>query len=361
MFGQLFVRVSPKADRMLCVLGRGDKAMLYVRTLGERAEAFAVPAVEAMHEIHWGWTLSGLTWRPDGMQVAYLAADRDKDGRLGKPADRLRVHVFRWDLPVAQAAAISARPKGSPCCTSETFSPDGKTLWYAAGDAGRRTNGLLLARSKAHRKLNGVLYRAGGATVHHLAPSPDGRHLAWVAMPARPPRGRSPGPMVIVFDVRTLRVVHQVQLSRLIQTLRDAPGPVWANGSKVLCYGDVVRAAQIYHCEVRALDVATGKSWPVIRDAKALGAVGKWVFLNRGPRVVPMAQMISSIAPIADPRPRQDAVVTCRLDGRSEPVTLVPQAYLQQVVGRSLVYAMVSGEQVLVMKAPVEGLTGKTD
>jgi len=361
-FARPFVRVSPKGDRAIYIRRDGRSAVMYLRKLDGQGQEGPVPAAAKMSSIHWQNAFSGLNWRADGMRVAYLVADKDKEGNLPEPPYRLGVQVFQWDLPVAQAAGGGGTGrKDMPCCTSVTYSADGKTLWRALGDEKNRTRAALAAASKTRRKLNGVLYRAEGVGIYHLAPSPDGRHLAWIEAASRRGARKSNPSAVVVMDVGKLKIARRVLLGPLVVGPIDAPPPVWADGGKLLCYGDVVRIARICHREVHALDVKTGTTRLVIRNAVAVGATGKWLFLNRGPAVMPMSQMISSYAPIGDPRPRRDAIVACRLDEGAGPITILDGAYLQQVTGGSLIYATRSGEHILVMKAALKTVTGTSD
>ena len=141
-----------------------------------------------------------------------------------------------------------------------------------------------------------------------------------------------------------------------VGTRQKSAGPLtWAAGGKLLCYDDVAKVERIFRAEVKALDVANGKTRFVARDGRPVGAVGRWLILHRGPACVPMRQRVSSHLPLAvkDDRPKTNAIVLCDLAGAAEPRVLLPDAIAQQVVAGQLIYAYTSGKDVLVMKAPL--------
>ena len=123
----------------------------------------------------------------------------------------------------------------------------------------------------------------------------------------------------------------------------------------------MVEIDRIFRAEVKARDVTDGKVRAIVRDGRPVGAVGGWLVANRGPACIPMRQHVSSYMPPAakDDRPRTNAIVLCDLAGGAEPRVLLPDAFAQQVVGRHLIYAYASGNDVLVMKAPLTAKAGK--
>jgi hypothetical protein len=368
-FGEPFVRVSPKADRCVYLRKRGEdyKFMLYIRTFGPPAAEHEVLAAVPAVPWFWLWGFSGRCWRADGMQVAYLLAG-SKDGMADEDVRyRLGAARFDWTLPVPQQSGGGIAKGAKRSHTAVTFGHTGTACWRAESDL-REYSSCRVVGPK------GVLYEGKGFAIHHLVASPDGRHMAWVELPPRKRRrrpaaapaareakaraglrGRTPAervpPCLVVMNIAAGKIVHRIRLPRF-------PGdpPVWAAGGKVLCYSRVAEINRVFRREIQALDLAGGNVHFVARDAKAVGAVGGCLIANRGPACIPMMQHSSSYRPPpgTDDRPKNDAIVLCRLAEDAQPVVLLRGAFAQEVLGRKLIYAEENGPDVIVWKAALK-------
>jgi hypothetical protein len=366
-FAGPFVRVSPTGDRCIYLrrAGSAQRTMLYIRQLGTPKE-FAPPTAVHAPLRCWLWGFFGRCWRADGRQVAYLLAGH-KDGGVDEPVRyRLGATRFDWSLPLDQefGGGLGANAKRSH--TAVSFDAAGKGFWRAESDLRHYGSCRVLGPK-------GVVYEGKGFAIHHVVPSPDGRHVAWAEMPPWPKRRRSglspaekeraarmgqrekapppPTPAIVILDVATRKVVRRIALSRY-----SSPWPLWAGGGKRLCYGEISQIRRVYRREIKALRLADGTTRVVLRDARPIGALGRWLVANRGPACIPMTQHTSSYAPPpgTDPRPKRDEIVLCDLETEAAPRTLLVGAFAQQLVGRDLVYARKNGPDVVVSKAPLK-------
>jgi len=367
-FGRPFVRVSPTGQRCIYIrrTGKDYKAMLMIRTFGPPSKEFGAVTAIPVSPVFWTWSLSGRCWRADGMRVAYLLAAK-KDGMTGEDVrHRLGLAHFNWDMPLPQQSGGGSTKGAARSHTAASYAATGKQLWHAQSDLRKYTSARVLGDK-------GVVYEAKGVAIYGLTTSPDGKLLAWTEASPRRRRPRPADPaaaeadararlgkpappkaapryQLVVMDPKARKVTHRVAMQQW------SVGPlVWAAGGKLLCYDDVAKVGRIFRAEVKTLDVADGKVKLVARDGRPVGAVGRWLIINRGPACVPMQQHSSSYAPPPgeDDRPKSNAVVLCDLTGGAEPRAVLPDAFAQQVVGGRLIYAYESGKDVLVMKAPL--------
>jgi hypothetical protein len=261
-----------------------------------------------------------------------------------------------WDLPNPQFKLCRhMRLSGATGCTSLSYSPDGKVLYAAFSDPqSNKACGVTAWDSSAQR--GRVVYRREGAALYHLVPSPDGRRLAWVETYRRRRGKPRRGPDVIVFDLRAGKCIYRIGLSADIPAWLDAQPPVWTADSRTLCYGDVIRLDRMARRQVLVLTPGQGDEKRLLRDALAVGAVAGGIVLNRGPACTPMAQLISSQAPVRglDDRPKSNDIVLCDPARPGTFVTLMPNAFAQQASGRHVVYARESGGDVIVTRAELK-------
>ena len=365
-FADPFLRVSPKGDRCIYLKRDGSdyKFVLNLREFGPPAAEHPAPTAVPAVPVLWMSGFSGRCWRADGMQVAYLLAGK-KDGMEGEDIRyRLGVACFDWTLPLPQQSG-GGIAKGARTHTAVTFGCVGKDLWRAESDL-RKYSACRIVGPK------GVAYESKGVAIHHLAASPDGKHLAWVELP---PRGRArqataataaakeaaaragvkgatfvapAGPSLVVMEIATGKIPQRVSLAMF-----EHDRPVWADAGKTLCYGQVVLRNQLYRREVSALTLADGSTRRILYDAKAVGAVGGRLIANRGPSCETMAQGIRSEIPALaiDNRPRHNEIVACDLAAGTEPIPLLRNAFAQQIVGADLIYAEENGPDVIVWRA----------
>lgn len=367
-FAGPFVRVSPTGERCIYLRRAGNpiQAMLHIRQFGPPPKEFAVPTAVPARLRYWLWGFFGHCWRADGRQVAYLLAG-SKDGMADEPVRyRLGAARFDWSLPLPQQSGGGLGAGAKRSHTAVSFGAAGKGLWRAESDL-RHYGSCRVVGPK------GVVYEGKGFAIHHLVPSPDGRHVAWVETPPWPKRRRSglspaerekaarlglrqktpppPTPAIVILDVATRKVVRRIALSRY-----SSPWPLWAAGGKRLCYGEISQIRRIYRREIKAFRLADGTTRVVLRDARPIGALGRWLVANRGPACIPMTQHSSSYRPPpgTDPRPKRNEIVLCDLESEAAPLPLLADAFAQQLVGRDLVYARENGPDVVVSKAALE-------
>lgn len=369
-FARPFIRVSPSGDKCIYIrMTGGDyRAMLHIRTFGPPVAEHAVPAAVAASPTYWAWGFSGRSWRADGLRVAYLLAGSKDDMADQEIRHRLGAAYFDWGLTPAQQSGGGVSRSAKRSHTAVTYACKGTALWRAESDlknyASCRVTGP-----------GGVLYEGRGFAIHHLSPSPDGRHLAWTEIPAPKRRKRGAGgapareaaaraggkgkvdpppagTSIVIADTKTRKVVRRIPLS-----MNVCSPVVWAAGGNVLCYGDVVKIGRLHRREIKALTLATGDSNLIVRDAIAVGVLGGQLVCNRGPACTQTVMMGSSYMPPpgTDPRPQTNAIVLCDLDRQSEIIPLRTGAFAQQVVGDALIYAEENGSDVIVWKAKLGG------
>ena len=353
------VRLSPDGERMLYIRAHGPgKAKLHVRQVGQPRSDQSAVWDEPIPAFYCGMSFAGRAWRADGQRVLFCQEPaRDEDGWAeGVFGRRMRPWHMCWDLPNPQYKLCRhVGVRDAPGCTSLSYSPRGDVLWTAFSDTeGHKTCGV--TGWPAGERRGFTAYRGTGADIYHLAPSPDGTHLAWVETYPREKGRPLQGPDVVVFRIQPRKVVLRVGLSREIPGWLDAQAPVWAANSRGVCFGDVVEVDRIWRREVKVTDL-TGRGEKLLaRDALAVGACAEGFVLNRGPACAPMRQLISSHAPVgggAD-RPAGDDVILCDPARAGKWVTLVPSAFAQQVCGRRVVYARASGDDVLILAAALK-------
>jgi len=335
------VRVSPQGNRLAYLGRQGRDVVLRTVDLAAPGTGQPVPACQPIPERYWTLGFSGYCWRSDGMQLSYIQADAKEESDF---KTRLRSWVFKWDLPLPQAASRGYGVRGAPSCTAVSFGPTGKGMYWAYSNLVTREVAAVVAPGRA-----AVVYRTKDVGIFHLTPSPDGKRLAWVEMPPR--TRRTVEPTLAVLDIATRKVIHREFLSTHIVGWRDMAPPVWSADGKVLCFGDVVQAERAYRREVRAITLADGTVRPVLRDAVAVGAVGRYLLLNRGPACSPYRQSLSSYAPPRGTLPERNNVLACDLaEPASSLVTLIPNAFAQEVVESALIHTVKDGGNLLIFK-----------
>jgi len=353
-FARPLIRVSPDARRCLYIRAHGPgKAKLHVRRIAEpRSDQ---PAVwdEPIPALYCRMSFAGLAWRADGQRVLFCQEPgRDEDGwAQGAFGRRMRPWHMCWDLPNPQYKLCRYMGvKDATGCTAMSYGPRGRMLWTAFSDPEHYKACGVTGWDSAKRR-GRTLYRRTGACIYHLAPSRDGKHLAWVETFQRKPRKAFRPPDVVVFDVAVGKVHSRIGLAKHIPGWLDTQPPVWTTDSQAVCYGDVVTENRVFRREVRLLPLGKGSVRALARDALAVGAAAEGIVVNRGPGCVPMAQGLSSFAPPGGgATPRTNDVLLCG-PSETEPSVLVPDAFAQQVAGGHVVYARTSGDDVLVLRA----------
>lgn len=347
-----FIRFSPDGKRYVRLRMYGSKAKVHLGRLEPGHTEEPVPWDHPVSPVLCRMGLLGRVWRADGQRVLFVQPKTDDDGRPVAHAERtLSPWAMCRDLPNPQCKRCRHMGvKGAAGCTALSFSPDGKLLWTAFSDLENfKVCGVTVWDRAAKRGRE--VYRKAGAAVHYLVPSPDGRHLAWVETHRRKARQPYRGPEVVVFDIQTRKVVERIELSNRIPGWLDAQPPVWTADSRAICYGDVVSLDRVHRREVRLRKLGDKRGKLLVRDALAMGAAREGIVLNRGPHCQPMAQMISSIAPPGrGDRPVSDDVILCSPAGDAKPITLVPNAFAQDVVGDRVYYAFVNGDHMIVSR-----------
>ena len=347
------VRLSPDGSRAI---------LLRLARVGEGVTPHVGPVRPAEHigPVPWDGhgikvryaqlALSGNTWRADGQRVLFLHPRmRDEGGFVPDYERTMSPWAMCWDLNNPQCGLCRHMRLGrSLSCTAVSYGADGKTLWTAFSDLAEQKRGGITMWSSA-RKRGGKVYDRKGVSIFRLAPSPDGKRLAWVEQtPSPDKRARLTKIEVVVFNVARKKVACRMPMGRAIWSWTQAPSPVWSADSSAVCYGDVQVIDRIYRRVVHRWAVGAAESTVIARDAVPVGATSAGIILNRGPGCVPMAQFTSSYAPLSDPRPKRDDVVIHTSAGLQ---TLVPNAYAQQADRDRIVYARINGDDVLIMMA----------
>ncbi len=214
-YGDRSPRFSPRGDR-LAYLGRATeqgKPQLRLLPL-DGGES------EALTDLPTG--VSDFCWHPDGRRLAFVSRGdageegaapghprritrlRYKDDGAGlRPAHPAQLHLH--SLRSGRSRRLTDLPAGA---SAPAFSPDGRTLFFVGShdlDAADRWRGGLYAldlRSRAVRPVVEGLLSPGGPV-----PSPDGRHLAFLAPSLADDLGSPTGVWVVPSEGGTPRLL----------------------------------------------------------------------------------------------------------------------------------------------------------
>jgi hypothetical protein len=165
---------------------------------------------------------------------------------------------------------------------------------------------------------------------------------------------------VVVVDIKSKKVIRRITLSECFISWLDAKAPVWTTDSAAICYGDVMYADRLWRREVRVMQVMQGKKLAnktgrlLARDSIAIGAVDGGVVLNRGPACIPARQMYSSYAAVDNIRPTSNDIIFCSLKPKTQPVTLIKNAFAQHVRKDDVIYYQHNGDDILFMQAKLK-------
>jgi len=351
MGGRMF-RLSPSGNRYIYI--RKYPGYKYKLHFGQFKPAMTdSPAVwdRGLPAFYCRMTLAGVAWRGDSQRVLFLQEiDTTRDR-----GHRMEPWEMKWDIKNPQfgrSKHMKLGDKNSTGCTAGSYSPDGKTVWAAFSDVkGFKVCGV--TENVRGRAKSRILYRSTGRLIHYLAPSPDGKFLSWVETYPRK-RAKGSAPDLVIADVKNGKIVRRIALSKHIPGWIDAKAPVWTADSAAICYGDVVAIDRLWRREVRVTKLSDKTSRLLARDSIAIGAVSGGIVLNRGPACVPMRQSISSFAPPGSITPRTNDVVFCSLTAETGPVTLIGNAFAQQVSRGSIVYSQRNGDDILIMRAALK-------
>ncbi|MGB2824231.1 MAG: hypothetical protein WBF17_24875, partial [Phycisphaerae bacterium] len=355
-FARPLIRLDPSGRRFIYIRMHGHRAKLHLRRVGSAASDGPVVWDEPIPPFYCRMSFAGLAWRADGQRVLF-AQEPTKD-KEGWAADVFGRHMRPWhmcyDLPNPQFKLCRHRRIDGAGCTALSYSPDGQTLWTAFSEP-KDFKVCGVTGWDSGRGRGRVLYKRTGACIHHLAPSPDGKHLAWLETYPRKPRAAFRGPDVVVFDIKAGKPVHRIGLAEHIPSWLDAQPPVWTADSTAICYGDVVERDRAFRREVYVRPLGGNDSKAIAQHALAVGAAEEGIILNRGPGCVPMRQLISSIMPPGSGGvPPTNDVILCEPSAGASPTTLVPNAFAQQVLPGRIIYAQLSGDDVIVMQAALK-------
>jgi len=356
-FARPLIRVSPTGLRFLYIRMHGRRAKLHLRRVGSAASDGPVVWDEPIPALYCRMSFAGFAWRPDGQRVLFAQEPaRDEEGWAENVFGRhMRPWHMCYDLPNPQFKLCRhMRIDGATGCTALSYSPDGRTLWTAFSEPKDFKVCGITGWDSVGKKAR-VLYKKTGACIYHLAPSPDGKHLAWLETHARKARSPYDGPEVVVFNIKARKLVDRISLTRHIPSWLDAQAPVWTADSTAICYGDVVERNRVFRREVYVRPLGGKDSRAIAQHALAVGAARGAIILNRGPASVPMRQQISSIMPPGSGGvPPTNDVILCEPSARASPTTLVPNAFAQQVLPGRIIYAQLSGDDVIVMQAALK-------
>jgi len=351
------VRLSPDGSRAM---------LLRLARVGEGVTPHVGPVQPAEHigPVPWDGhgikvryaqlALSGNVWRADGQRVLFLHPRmRDEGGFVPDYERTLSPWAMCWDLNNPQCKLCRHMRLGrSLSCTAVSYGADGKTLWTAFSDLAEQKRGGITMWSSA-RKRGGKVYDRKGVSIFRLAPSPDGKRLAWIEQAIGPDKKARPTKLeLVVFDVARKKAVRRVPLDPALQSWQQVCSPVWSADSSSVCYDDVELIDRDYRHVARMWKPPAAKPVEVARDAVVVGVTSAGFVLNGKPISSPDAQ---SRRVGASPHVRHrtmDAVVLHTPAGLQ---TLVPDAYAQQADGNRIVYATISGDDVLIMTVRLTG------
>jgi hypothetical protein len=360
MLGGKTFRLSPSGNRFTYIRmypGQTYGCKIHIGQLKPVLTDSSVVWERAIPGFYCRMTLAGIAWRNDSQRVLFLQeADTNQ-----KICQRMDPWAMMWDIKNPQLKLIGHMRLGdrkTTGCTAATYSPDGKTTWTAFSDVKGFTICGVTEKVQG-RAMSRVVYKSKGRLIHYLTPSPDGKFLAWVETFQRIRANNNP-PDVVVVDLKNKKVVRRITLSKRIPSWLDAKAPVWTTDSKAICYSTVVYVDRLCRRQVLITPVTPIKkladetSRPLALDSIAVGAVAEGIILNRGPACVPASQMYSSYAPIGDIRPRSNDIIFCSLKPKTQPVTLLKNAFTQHVRKGNVIYYQHNGDDVLFMQAKLK-------
>jgi len=355
-FARPFIRFSPDMRRYIRIQALLQyKAKLHLGVLPQKEQEEPVTWDEPIptHLCQTGF--SGIVWRADSRRALFLQEPgKDEAGWVAGVYGRaMSPWAMCYDLANPQFQLCRhMRVDGATGCTSLSFSPDGKRLWTAFSDpAGFKACGITFWDEASDK--GAAFYERKDAAIYHLAPSPDGKLLAWVEVFPRQAGARR-GPEVVVMRVKPREELHRIALSSDAWNSNDVQPPIWTSDSKAVCMGDVVEKNRIFRREVRLLTVGAKESQSIAFDAMAVGTTPDGIVLNRGPACEPMRQLVSSYAPSraeAADLPKGNQIILIPGPGYASSVLLVHNAFAQQIIADVMVYAQENADRVVVKKA----------
>ncbi|MDP6636403.1 MAG: hypothetical protein QGG42_16000 [Phycisphaerae bacterium] len=352
LIGGGMFRLSPSGNRYMYL--RQYPGYKYKLHFGQFKPASTdSPAIwdRALPTFYCRMTLAGIAWRSDSQRVLFLQ-EMDITGKEGR---RMEPWEMKWDVKNPQfgrAKHMKLGDKDSTGCTAASYSPDGKTMWATFSDV-KDFKVCGITENVRGRNRSRILYRSTGRGIHYLVPSPDGKFLSWVETYPMKDNKRVP-PDVVVADAKSGKIVRRITLSAHIPGWLDAKAPIWTADSAAICYGDVVVINRVWRREVRVTKLSDKTSRVLARDSIAIGAVSGGIVLNRGPACTPMRQFISSYAAPGSITPTTNDVIFRPLAAKSEPITLINNAFAQHVLQGTIVYSQRNGDDILIMRAKLK-------
>ena len=359
--GEKVFRLSPSGNRFMYIRmypGDGYGSKIHFGQFKPVLTDSAVIWERAIPAFYCRMTLAGIAWRNDSQRVLFL----QEAGTDQKKGQRMDPWAMMWDIKNPQFKLIKHMRLGDrkvTGCTSATFSPDGKTTWTAFSDIKDFTV-CGVTENVQGRAMSRAIYKSKGRLIHYLTVSPDAKFLAWVET-YRWKGADYKAPEVVVVDVKSKKVVRRITLSKDVHGWLDAKAPVWTTDSAAICYGDVVMANRNWHRVVRVMPVkklADKTSRLLARHSVAIGAVDGGIVLNRGPLCVPSRQSNSSFIAMGVGAgtipPTSNDIIFCSLKPKTQPVTLIKNAFAQHVLKNNVIYNQRNGDDVLFMKARIK-------
>ena len=350
-------RLSPSGNRFMYIRMYTEPnygCKLHVGQLKPVLTDSAVIWERAIPAFYCRITLAGIAWQNDSQRVLFLQ-EVDTEQKKGQ---RMDPWAMVWDINNPHFKLISCLGLGrsrATSCTAASYSPDGKTVWTAFSDVKNFTVcGVTETPQSGDR--GRVVYRSKGRLIHYLTPSPDAKFLAWVETDPRKHLDGNP-PEVVVVDLKSKKVVRRIGLSEYIPNWADVKAPVWTADSASICYGDVIYADRIWRREVRVMPVkklADKTSRLLARDSIAIGAVDGGIVLNRGPVCIPSRQGLSSYLPPGGITPTRNDIIFCSLKPKTQPVTLIENAFAQHVRKDKIIYSQRNGDHVIFRQATLK-------
>ena len=348
--GRAFVRLSPTGRRLLYLRRhRGAGTIPHLVEVGRPKSDSPVPWEGQGIGVYYARLgMSGVVWRADGQRAMFLQPKRNDDGTWVPDYQcTMSAWAMCWDAANPQCGRIQRMSLGRDLgCTSASYSADGKMLWTALGNP--KYHKLCGVTEWDHARRRGAtIYKRDKGAIFHLAPSPDGKHLAWVEQ--TPAKKSGVKLEVVVFRRKGHKTLLRYELTGHLPRWLDVQPPIWTRDSKGVCFGDVIVRDRVFRRQVYVWDLAGKGPRPIVQFAWCVGAAAQGLVLNRGPGCTPMRQHISSFIPPGRVMPTVDEIILADPAGARAPQTLLSGAFAQQVVGDRLVYVQASGEDMLVM------------
>jgi len=361
-----FISFSPDERRYMVLFAKQGLAIPHLGKTGAKAAPEPVPwDRRGIWTTYCRLCLAGRPWSADSQRVLFLhpVSREDRRGWETQWHRTMFPYAMRWDMPNPQCGRprhMVLKDKGETGCTAASYSHDGKALFTAFSDPRDfRSCGVTEMPAVGEKRRGRVLYRKAGGAIYHLVPSPDDKRLAWIETHSRKAKPIA-GPEVVIVDRKSAKVLRRIALSEHVWGWADAQPPVWSADGKAICYGSVVQDKRFFRREVRLAEVDGKGDRLLLRDGLAVGATPAGIVVQRGARCQPAKMGIVSFVDPGHPIYGKEEVTLCPTHPDAGAQTLIEGAFVQQVIGRRIVFAQRDGDRVVVKSAEIRPPTPRT-